>query len=56
MGAKAKVLTSKELEMMRVVWHFKTTTVPRAYEKPLNRRRSAYTTVMTTMNILVRKG
>ncbi len=41
---------------MKVVWKLETATVRQVYENMLERRRIAYTTVMTMMNILESKG
>lgn len=41
---------------MRVVWQQGDTTVRDVYEEMRKRRRIAYTTVMTMMNVLERKG
>jgi len=41
---------------MKVVWQLETATVRQVYEKLLEQRRIAYTTVMTMMNILEQKG
>ena len=41
---------------MKVVWKLGTATVRQVYETLLERRRIAYTTVMTMMNILEQKG
>ncbi len=41
---------------MKVVWKLGTPTVRQVYEDLLERRRIAYTTVMTMMNILEEKG
>jgi BlaI family transcriptional regulator, penicillinase repressor len=49
-------LTEQELEIMKVVWRLETATVRNVYETLLERRRIAYTTVMTMMNILETKG
>jgi BlaI family penicillinase repressor len=49
-------LTQQELEIMKVIWKLKTATVRQVYETLLERRRIAYTTVMTMMNILEHKG
>ena len=49
-------LTGQELEIMKVVWKLETATVRQVYETLLERRRIAYTTVMTMMNILEQKG
>src|SRR5271154_1563068 len=49
-------LTEQELEIMKVIWRLETATVRQVYESMLERRRIAYTTVMTMMNILEQKG
>ncbi|PYT18957.1 MAG: CopY family transcriptional regulator [Acidobacteria bacterium] len=49
-------LTEQELEIMKVIWQRETATVRQVYETLLERRRIAYTTVMTMMNILEQKG
>jgi predicted transcriptional regulator len=49
-------LTPQELEIMKVVWTRKSATVRDVYEEMRRRRRVAYTTVMTMMNVLERKG
>jgi BlaI family transcriptional regulator, penicillinase repressor len=49
-------LTEQELEIMKVIWKLETATVRQVYETLLERRRIAYTTVMTMMNILEQKG
>ena len=41
---------------MKVVWQLEKATVRQVYETLLARRRIAYTTVMTMMNILEQKG
>jgi len=41
---------------MKVVWELGTATVREVYETLLKRRKIAYTTVMTMMNILEEKG
>jgi predicted transcriptional regulator len=56
MRAKSKTLTEQELEIMKVVWELQTATVRDVYEVLLRRRKIAYTTVMTMMNILEEKG
>ena len=53
--AKA-TLTDQELEIMKVVWELNQATVRDVYEKLLEHRRIAYTTVMTMMKILEEKG
>ena len=50
------VPTEQELEILKIVWRLKRATVREVYETLLERRRIAYTTVMTMMNILERKG
>src|SRR5450755_2722283 len=50
------VLTPQELEIMKVVWTAGASTVRGVYEALLERRKIAYTTVMTMMNILEQKG
>jgi len=54
-SAKA-TLTDQELEIMKVVWDLNQATVRDVYEKLLEHRRIAYTTVMTMMKILEEKG
>ena len=49
-------LTGQELEIMKVVWKLGTPTVRQVYEDLLDRRKVAYTTVMTMMKILEQKG
>ena len=41
---------------MKVVWRLETATVRQVYEELLKQRRIAYTSVMTVMNILEKKG
>jgi len=48
--------TVQELEIMKIVWEMKAATVRDVYEKIRERRRIAYTTVMTMMNIMESKG
>ena len=50
------VLTELELEIMKVVWERDSATVRDVYETLRERRQIAYTTVMTMMRILERKG
>ncbi len=50
------VLTGHELEIMQVVWRHPSVTVRDVYEELLQRRKIAYTSVMTMMGILERKG
>src|SRR5436190_1177644 len=56
MSSKRPVLTSQELEIMKIVWGCGASTVRDVYETLLERRKIAYTTVMTMMNILEQKG
>src|SRR6516225_10811140 len=56
MRSPKPTLTEQELEIMKVVWQLETATVRQVYETLLEKRRIAYTTVMTMMNILEQKG
>ena len=56
MRPKSTVLTEQELEIMKVVWRSESVTVRDVYEDLLERRKIAYTTVMTMMRILEEKG
>ena len=56
MRSPSKTLTDQELEIMKIVWERRTATVRDVYEALRERRRVAYTTVMTMMKILERKG
>ena len=56
MQARKPVLTAQELEIMKIVWRSGALTVRGVYEDLLERRKIAYTTVMTMMNILEQKG
>jgi BlaI family transcriptional regulator, penicillinase repressor len=49
-------LTPPELAIMKIVWRLSSVTVRDVYEALRARRRVAYTTVMTMMNILETKG
>ena len=51
-----KPLTEQELEIMKIVWARESVTVRDVYEMLRGRRPIAYTTVMTMMRILERKG
>jgi len=55
MRPKSRTLTELELEIMKIVWQLKSATVRDVYESLLERRRIAYTTVMTMMKILEQK-
>src|SRR5947209_929356 len=56
MRRRNETLTGQELEIMKVIWELEEATVRDVYEKLLERRSIAYTTVMTMMNILEQKG
>ncbi len=51
-----QILTDQELEIMKVIWDLGKATVRDVYQKLLQHRSIAYTTVMTMMNILEQKG
>jgi predicted transcriptional regulator len=55
MRPKSRTLTEQELEIMKVVWELRSATVRDVYETLLRRRKIAYTTVMTMMNVLETK-
>ncbi len=48
-------MTEQELEIMKIVWRLEKATVRDVYEALLERRKIAYTTVMTMMKILEQK-
>jgi predicted transcriptional regulator len=56
MRPQTPTLTDQELEIMKIVWSLEKATVRDVYEKLLEQRKIAYTTVMTMMKILERKG
>jgi len=56
MATQLPVLTGQELENMKVVWERDSATVRDVFEALRARRPIAYTTVMTLMRILERKG
>jgi BlaI family transcriptional regulator, penicillinase repressor len=56
MAKPPPVLTEQELEIMKIVWARESATVRDVYETLLEHRQIAYTTVMTMMRILERKG
>lgn len=56
MRRKTNTLTEQELEIMKIVWELGEATVRRVYERLLEEREIAYTTVMTMMQVLERKG
>ena len=55
MRPKSAPLTEQELEIMKIVWQRERATVRDVYEELLERRKIAYTTVMTMMKILAHK-
>jgi predicted transcriptional regulator len=55
MRPKSRTLTGQELEIMKIVWRLQSATVRDVYEALRERRKIAYTTVMTMMNILETK-
>src|SRR5579864_2967634 len=55
MRPKSPTLTEQELEIMKIVWVREVATVRDVYEALLERRKIAYTTVMTMMKILEQK-
>jgi predicted transcriptional regulator len=55
MRRRSPTLTAQELEIMKVVWERESATVRDVYEALLERRKVAYTTVMTMMKILEQK-
>ena len=56
MGKPRATLARQELVIMKVVWRNGSATVRDVYEALREQRRIAYTTVMTTMNVLADKG
>src|SRR3954463_13121660 len=56
MPRQSPLLAEQELEIMKIVWDMGQATVRDVYEQLRTRRQVAYTTVMTTMRILERKG
>jgi predicted transcriptional regulator len=55
MRRRSTTLTEQELEIMKIVWERESSTVRDVYETLLERRKVAYTTVMTMMKILEQK-
>src|SRR5258708_13661158 len=55
MRQPSATLTDQELEIMKIVWERDHTTVRDVYEVLLEKRKVAYTTVMTMMKILEQK-
>jgi predicted transcriptional regulator len=56
MRPRARTLTAQELEVMKIVWRRETATVRDVYEDLLERRKIAYTTVMSALKTLEQKG
>jgi BlaI family penicillinase repressor len=56
MRPRSATLTPQELEIMKIVWQKREAKVRDVYETLLERRKVAYTTVMTMMRILEEKG
>ncbi len=56
MRPASATLTPQELELMKIVWQKRQVTVRDVFETLLERRKIAYTTVMTMMRVLERKG
>ena len=55
MRRRSSTLTEQELEIMKIVWDREHVTVRDVYEALLERRKVAYTTVMTMLKILEQK-
>jgi predicted transcriptional regulator len=55
MRRRSATLTEQELEIMKIVWEREKASVRDVYEALLERRKVAYTTVMTMMKILEHK-
>src|ERR1039457_3213038 len=55
MRRPSTTLTDQKLEIMKIVWERDHSTVRDVYEALLERRKVAYTTVMTMMKILEQK-
>src|SRR5512134_3960885 len=56
MRTPQSTLTQQELAIMKVVWRLEQATVRQVYEALLEGRQIAYTTVMTMMGVLEKKG
>ena len=56
MRQKGTTLTPQELEIMKIVWDRGEATVRDAFEALLDKRPIAYTTVLTMLSVLERKG
>ena len=55
MRRRSTTLTEQELEIMKIVWQHDSSTVRDVYEALLEKRKIAYTTVMTMMKVLEHK-
>lgn len=56
MDQSIPALTKQELRLMKVVWRLEAATVRQVYEEVRQERPVAYTTIMTTLGVLERKG
>jgi len=56
MRPRSRTLTGPELEVMKIVWRRESATVRDVYEDLLQRRKIAYTTVMSALKTLEQKG
>lgn len=56
MRPASATLTPQELELMKIIWQKGPVTVRDVFETLLEQRKIAYTTVMTMMRVLERKG
>jgi BlaI family transcriptional regulator, penicillinase repressor len=56
MKAAKSVPTDQELEILKVIWQLGPSTVREVYRELSKHRKIAYTTVLTMMGILERKG
>src|ERR1017187_9077054 len=55
MRRRSTILSEQELEIMKIVWLRDSSTVRDVYETLLEKRKIAYTTVMTMMKVLEQK-
>ena len=55
MRRRSSIPTEHELEIMKIVWQRDSSTVRDVYEALLEKRKVAYTTVMTMMKVLEQK-
>lgn len=56
MAKNEQILTPGELEIMRVLWDQNGATARTVLDEIAKRRKTAYTTVQTMLNIMVKKG